>query len=398
MKKSTFVLMVAVFAGLMVFPYFSCETSVKEPVVSTEYPDAEEPGTEELGEEEPGAEELGEEEPGAEEPGEEEPGAEEPVTEKPSAEKPSTEKPGAEEPSTEKPSTEKPSAEEPVTEKPGAEEPVTEKPSAEEPGAEKPSAEEPGTEIAPEVAEIFFLRKKESGTNQYLPYDTDEYWNNIVTGACGFIIVFDQEMDLSKPKGSLLMEPARDYTATAANNKTLEVYFEAGASPVKKISLTVKADMRSLTGGKLGRDYTFGFTEWKSSFLVTRIKINGGNAVPLNQLDTPYPVEAEYHQGNWFTEVEVQFNAPLDYATAERILSEIELVPADERIGNAPDIYEAGYGSPNYENTWTGMEFGSLDSPYRYLLKIPGGIDGINDDYGFYLKEDLILMLDVFSK
>jgi hypothetical protein len=468
MKKITFVLVAAVFTGLMVFPYFSCETSTKEPVFwaedlvveepGTEDPDAEEPGAEESGAEDPDAEEPGTEEPVAEKPGTEKPGTEKPAaeepdtekpgtekpaaekpdtekpstedpgtekpsTEKPSTEKPSTEKPGTEKPSTEKPAVEKPDTEKPSTEKPGTEEPAAEKPGTEDPVAEEPGAEEPGTEdpgtedpgaedpdaeepgtgivpsVSPKVKEIFFLTKRPSGIYQYFTYDTDAYWNNIVTGECGLSILFDQEMNLSEPTGSLRMEPARDYTTKAINSKTLEVYFKAEASPVKKISLTVKSDLRSLAGVKLDRDYTFGFTEWTSDFAVTQIKINGGSAVPLSQLNKPYLVEADYYKGDRFTDVAIQTRgSPLSYNVAESILSEIELVPADGSIDNALSVLGIQYEPPNYTKTWAGVEFGSLDSPYRYLLKIPGGIEGVNNGNGYYLKEDMTLMLDVFSK
>jgi hypothetical protein len=441
MKKITFVLVAAVFTGLMVFPYFSCETSAREPAFRAEEPvtedsaaeepgtedpdaeypgaedpDAEDPATEEPDAEDPDAEEPGAEDPATEDPATEEPDAEEPVTEKPGTEKPGTEKPSTEQPSTEdpgteKPSTEKPSTEDPTTEKPGTEEPAAEKPGTEDPVAEEPVTEKPGTEdpvaeepgtgiapsVSPEVKEIFFLRKRTSDTYEYLTYDTDAYWNNIVTGACGLSIVFDQEMDLSEPTGSLRMEPARDYTAKAINKKMLEVYFKAEASPVKKISLTVKADMRSLEGVKLDRDYTFGFTEWKSDFAVTQIKINGGSTVPLNQLGKPYLVETDYYIEGRFIDVAIQVNSSLSYKEAESMLSEIELVPADGSIDNAL-VRGISYDPPNYIKTWAGVEFGSLDSPYRYLLKIPGGIEGINDGNGYYLKEDMTLMLDVFSR
>jgi hypothetical protein len=90
------------------------------------------------------------------------------------------------------------------------------------------------------------------------------------------------------------------------------------------------------------------------------------------------------------------FNAPFDLTPATmESLAKIRLIPDDERIKKIPFLLEAMLYSPDYDQRWANMEFGSLDDPYRYRLVIPGGIDGITDGRGLYLKEDITVMLDV---
>jgi hypothetical protein len=203
------------------------------------------------------------------------------------------------------------------------------------------------------------------------------------------------------------MEPYRDYAVKVINNQTLDVYFKTEPSPVKKVSFTVKEDTHSLAGEELERDYTFEFTEWESDFQLDKLivweslefEVNDDSALDLSQLSKPYLAGAEYYKvaGIWLTEFTFNFNYPVNLAAGLSILSKIELVPDDERIGNVPSLVEVGISASDYDQTWDGMEYGTLDSPYRYLLKIPGGIEGISDGNGHYLKEDMTLMLDVID-
>jgi hypothetical protein len=263
-------------------------------------------------------------------------------------------------------------------------------------------AELPEMPAPPEVAEVLLLKKTESGNYADFAYDADEYWNNAAAGECGLRILFDREMDLSEPKKSLRMELYRNYTVKVIDNKTLDVYFEPEAKPVKKVSFTVKADLHSAAGEEMERDYTFDFTEWKSDFEVTEIIVlesvefyeNDDGALDLSKLNKPYRVGAEWYE-YWMTDFTFHFNRPVNLAAALSILSKIELVPDDARIKEAPSLVSIEMFASDYDQTWGDMEFGDLEDPYRYLLKIPGGIDGINDGNGHYLKEDMTVTLHV---
>jgi hypothetical protein len=257
--------------------------------------------------------------------------------------------------------------------------------------------------VPPEVTEVFLLRKIEADNYEDLVYDADEYWNNVITGECGLRILFDQEMDLSEPKRSLRMEPYRDYAVKVIDNKTLEVYFKAESEPVKKMSFTVKEDMHTITGEELKQDYTFDFTEWKNDFEVTIIVLSSAE-----YYDADSKLPAELLDDEWFevgamTGEEVreiyftyQFNYQVDLTTAMGILSEIKLVADDTKIENAPSLGSVKLKSPNYEQIWIDMEFDPMwNDPYCYIIKIPGGIDGISDDYGHYLKDDITVKLHV---
>jgi hypothetical protein len=258
--------------------------------------------------------------------------------------------------------------------------------------------------VPPEVTEVFFLIKNDIGDYEDLAYDADEYGNNAITGECGLRILFDQEMDLSEPKKSLRMEPYRDYVVKVADNKTLEVYFKAESEPVKKVSFTVKADIHSIAGDELEQDYTFYFTDWVSDLEVTRILVwesvefdeNEDYGLDVYQQDSLFLAGAEVFEDMLITEFTFRFNRPVNPDTATSLLSKIVLVPADERIKKAPSLVEIGLFEPSYDQTWGGMEFDSQEnSPYCYLVKIPGGIDGISDGYGHYLIEDMTVKLHV---
>jgi hypothetical protein len=257
----------------------------------------------------------------------------------------------------------------------------------------------------PEVTEMLLWKKTGDGDYVEWNYDADEYWNNVIEGECRLEIYFDREMDLSEPKRNLRMEPYRSYDVTAIDAKTLAVCFKAEVGPVKKITFTVKEDMRALSGEELKQDYVFDFTEWESDFKVSQIMIlssaefyeNENNELPMDDLGKIFQVGAENYARlkTRILDFTYQFNYPIDLASSMSALSKIELVPADGRIKNVPSLLEVGLFSPDFDQTWADMEFGPLENPYRYLLKIPGGMDGINDGSGHYMKEDITLKLDV---
>jgi hypothetical protein len=256
----------------------------------------------------------------------------------------------------------------------------------------------------PEIAEVFFLKKTEAGSYEETEYDADEYWNNIIQGECGLKILFTEEMDLSEPKRSLRMEPYRNYEVRVIDNRTLEVYFEAEHKPVKKITLTVKEDMHSLTGEELQQDYDFAFTEWEDDFEIVQFMVlttadfyeDEYGALPLDDLDESFLIGAISDNETKFVYLTYWFSNRIDLIAAMDSLSKIKLVPADIRISADPSLSEVRLVYPNYEQTWVGLEFGAEDDdPYHYLLNIPGGIDGLNNGQGHYLKGDMIIKLDV---
>jgi hypothetical protein len=266
---------------------------------------------------------------------------------------------------------------------------------------------EPDPNPPTEVAEVFFLKKTEAGSYKETEYDADEYWNNVIRGECGLKILFTKEMDLSEPRSSLRIEPNRNYEAKAIDNRTLEVYFEAEDKPVKKITLTIKEDMQSLTGEKLRQDYDFTFTEWENDFEIVQFMVLPAAefygdeycALPLDDLEQPFLIGAESDGKTKNVDFAYWFNSQIDELfAATDLLSKIKLVPDDTRISTTPYVSKIGMDYPNYKQTWAGLEFGTEDdTPYRYLLNIPGGIDGLNNGQGHFLKEDIIIKLDVIG-
>jgi hypothetical protein len=255
----------------------------------------------------------------------------------------------------------------------------------------------------PEIEEAVFLKKNKDGGYDECDYDADEYQNNIIEGECGLKIRFDEDMDFSEPKKNLRMDPYRKYDVKVIDSRTLAVYFESGLNPVKKITFTVLADTHSLLGEELKQDYVFTFTEWKDDLQISAILIletaeyyENDCEIPLDKLkDTRFQAGAEKYAGERIVEFTYQFDIQLDLAAAMESLSKIKLIPDDDRITQSPFLLEVMLFSPDYDQTWAGMDFGELNDPYRYLLVIPGGIDGIAGGNGHYLKEDITIMLDV---
>jgi hypothetical protein len=253
----------------------------------------------------------------------------------------------------------------------------------------------------PEVAEVSFLQKNEEGRYEESEYDADEYWNNVIRGECGLKIIFTEEMDLSEPRRSLRMEPYRNYEAKVIDNRTLEVYFKEEHNAVKKITLTIKEDLHSLTGEELRQDYDFEFTEWESDLHIKIMTLfsaeyynDPDSELPPEEWHRPFQVGADCDE-EWWLDFTYQFSRQMELVPTMIALSKITLIPADEKIKAAPFLQSVEMNPPAYDQTWSGIEIGPLNAPYRYLLNIPGGIDGINDACGHYLKEDITIMLDV---
>jgi hypothetical protein len=255
----------------------------------------------------------------------------------------------------------------------------------------------------PEIKEVVFLTKNEDDGYDEGDYDADEYWNNVIEGECGLMIRFDEEMDLSEPSKILRMEPYRNYDVAVTDNRTLAVYFKAAPYPVKKITVTVMANTHSLLGEELRQDYVFAFTEWKDDFQLSQMFIlqtaeyyEQDCEIPINQLqEQRFQAGAELYKENLFVDFTYRFNVLLDLPAAMNALSKIKLIPDDERIEKTPRLLEVGLFSPDYDQTWADVEYGPIENPYRYLIVMPGGIDGLNDGKGRYLKEDITVMLDV---
>ncbi|MDR1468861.1 MAG: hypothetical protein LBT00_06170 [Spirochaetaceae bacterium] len=257
----------------------------------------------------------------------------------------------------------------------------------------------------PEIVEVVFLKKTEGGDYEEFFYDADEYGNNVIEGECGLRICFDEAMDFSEPFKSLRMEPYRNYDVKVIDNWTLAVYFKAGLNPVKKISLTVQEDMHSLLGEELKRDYQFTFTEWKDDFAILDLFmlenaecLDGESGIPVDQLGKErFKVGAEKFDDTLIIDLTWHFNDPPDLTAALDALSKIKVIPDpnDDRIQKSPYLLEIGLYALDYDQTWGDMEFGPLHDPYRYLIIVPGGIDGIHDGRGRYLKESITVMLDV---
>ncbi|MDR0639310.1 MAG: hypothetical protein LBG27_10510 [Spirochaetaceae bacterium] len=255
----------------------------------------------------------------------------------------------------------------------------------------------------PEIEEVFFLRKTGDGGYEESLYDVDEYLNNVIEGECGLKIRFDEEMDFSELRKSLHIEPYRNYDIKVIDNRTLDIYFKAGVNPLKKISFTVQADMHSFLGEELKQDYEFTFTEWKSGFELSAMVVlqnveyeDQDNELPIDLFkEKRFQVGAELYDNEMIIDFTYRFNVPLDLAAAIDSLSKIKLIADDERVEITPRLQEIGLFNIEYDQTWTDMEYGTLEDPYRYLIVIPGGIDGLNDGKGHYLKEDINVMLDV---
>jgi hypothetical protein len=258
------------------------------------------------------------------------------------------------------------------------------------------------TNPSPEIEEVILLRKTKDDDYEESPYDADDYWNNVIKGECGLKIHFNEDMDFSVPKQNLRMEPYRNYDVTVIDNRTLAVYFEAGIDPVKKITFTVLADTHSLVGEELKRDYEFIFTEWKDDLWIG-VKLwlsaeyyEADGVIPMNQWDEPFQIGAIFENGAGETYFAYYFNYPVGVAAGAGMLSKIKLVSGDERIEKNPDLLAVELIPPEYDQTWTDIPLWTEgDLPYRYTLNIPGGIEGVNDDHGHYLKEDITIMLDV---
>jgi hypothetical protein len=253
----------------------------------------------------------------------------------------------------------------------------------------------------PEIAEVFFLKKTETGSYEETEYDADEYWNNVIRGECGLKILFTEEMDLSEPRRSLRMEPYRNYEVRVIDNQTLEVYFEAEYKPVKKITLTVKEDTHSFTGEELQQDYDFAFTEWENDLHVKIMALSSDeyygldSELPSTEWYRPFRVGTELYKGERWLDFTYWFDQPMELVSTMVSLTKITLIPADERIEAIPSLQSVELYPPDYDQSWGGIEFGPMEDPYRYMLNIPGGIDGISDAYGHYLKEDITIKLDV---
>jgi hypothetical protein len=267
-----------------------------------------------------------------------------------------------------------------------------------------PETEEtPETEEIPEIEEILFLRKTGNDDYEESPYDANKYWNNVVEGECGLKIRFNEEMDLSEIAEKFSMEPPRDYAVKVIDNRTLDVYFKSEPDPAKQISFTVSADIRSLLGKKLKRDYAFTFTEWKSDFQLSILRVyqnderpNDPLEIPADQLNKPLAVYIELYKGKQIIDFTFIFDAQINPIASFDILSKITLIPNDERIKNVPFLLEVSAYATDYDQTWEGMEYDSLgEKPYQYLIVIPGGIDGVHNGYGHYLERDITVTLDV---
>jgi hypothetical protein len=211
-------------------------------------------------------------------------------------------------------------------------------------------------------------------------------------------------MDFSEPKKNVRMSPYRNYEVEVIDNKTLAIYFEPELNPVNKNSFTVQSGLHSLLGEELKQDYEFTFTDWKSGFELSELFMLHNVecyieeiGMPVDRLGERVQVGTEVYEGEWITDFTFRFNAQLDLTAALDALSKIRVIPDDDRIKKPPYLQEIGLYSLEYDQTWAGMEYGTIEDPYRYLLIIPSGIDGVHNGKGQYLKENITVMLDVID-
>ena len=282
-----------------------------------------------------------------------------------------------------------------------------------------PAFDDPGDKDFPYITGTTLLKPDadSSATNEF-PYASSEYWDNVIAGESGIRFVFNEDMDMTDVESHIVIKPNRNFYTNILDKKTLAIWFEDDGELAKKRTVTLKKTFKALRGEALEDDCLFEFTEWVDDLEVTAINLLQyygpcADALDMANLDAAVLVTAEcwgtVFSGKGLSFI-FSFNNVFTALFPDIEYPQIVLKFAGEETSQmqSPQLYEELYNyndddpatDNQFNQDWLLFEYGDagdlLACPaVDYLLEIPGGINGVHNGAGHYLKEGLSIQLKV---
>jgi hypothetical protein len=205
-------------------------------------------------------------------------------------------------------------------------------------------------------------------------------------------IVFSEEMDEEATAAALLLDPPLPALRIWTDAATLVLVPETGFEMAREYRLIVSAEAADRSGNALAVPFSTRFTAAIPELTLDSLD-SPAPAFPLTQFSSDLAVDIDVGGGPVYTCTLTFVFGGADFPTdpeklaAQQRISVRGLFPA-----GVPGPAAMGYGwmgDSILEITFTGFESPSPDTDTYYLLEIPGGSEGLRNDAGSFLKEDI---------
>jgi hypothetical protein len=251
--------------------------------------------------------------------------------------------------------------------------------------------------VSPFVKYVSPVLRKENGDGYYWLETGGKIENHLGYGQ-GIAVVFNKAMDKNSVVSGLRFSPS--ITGVVEQYSPAAFVFLPARDPETGVSyrLTVSADTKDMYGLKLAGEYTVDFMIDIKNLEIVSIKQKGTNAGLTNiKKENAMPLKISKES----TECRLDFlfsQSVGDIKSRENIARNIRLDAFFPGILPSPVLHRAywtGTGNDMLELEWIDVTPGTESEPYYYKLTIPGGISGISNGSGSFMKDTVIVYLEI---
>ena len=239
-------------------------------------------------------------------------------------------------------------------------------------------------------------------TNVYPALFSDGCWyptgTNLETGlrsGHGIAVSFNKPMGENVLR-SLRFEPSLTGRAEMLSENSIVYIFTKNPEPETTYTLIVSGDTKDSEGLKIGGDYRLNFNVDIPYLNVLSITDDNGHVMEdFSSANNIFPVHVD--QATKQITLSIHFSLIFGLEEKQNMPQKITLSPFFPRTIDPSALYSILWFSDDYLiMQWEGLSAGD-EAPHYYKLTIPGGKNGINSNSGFYMKDDVIIYLEVIK-
>jgi hypothetical protein len=217
--------------------------------------------------------------------------------------------------------------------------------------------------------------------------------------AQGLGLEFSKPMDGESVRSSISFEPSLPGRTEQLSSRSF--VFIPEKDPVPETRYTLKLPGRILDAGglSLGEDYRLVFPSDIPYLRLLSLAPDGENAgeftEPVNL--GCYPLAIDISRGGAARFI-LRFSLPFEAEAVRDDAFAIELEPFFPPSLPAVFLRFVSRVLPSQDRirmVWEGLEEGTAAEPHYYRLRVPGGVNGVHNGKGSYLREDMIIYFKV---
>jgi hypothetical protein len=222
---------------------------------------------------------------------------------------------------------------------------------------------------------------------------------NIETGLAskqGIAIEFNKPMGENVLR-SIRFDPSLSGRTEYLSEKSIVYILTKDPEPETMYTLIVSADTKDSEGLKIGNNYRINFIPDIPFLNILSFSKDSDLVVENITQNARFPVSITPVTGELF--FIIRFSFPFSIEEKQNTAQKIILSPFFPRTLLPIALqYVSWIGDDRLAMRWEGLKPGDTETPHYYKLTIPGGKSGISNGMGMYMKEDMIIYLEVVNE